>query len=159
MMAKWKFEGLDKYIEYLRKLDAESDEMIRHAVYNGAGVVADRVRHSINGIRVDDSHGKKMKSGPTTQQKNGLISGFGISRMQNEDGYVNVHLGFAGRNGRKSKKRAQAEANITVARNVESGTPWMAKQPFMRKAVNAAKKECEQVMADTLDSEIKKITP
>ena len=157
-MATWKFEGLDKYIEYLRKLDAESDDMIRKAVYNGAGVVADQVRHSINGIRVDDSH-DKIKTGPTSQQKAGLASGFGISRMKNDDGYVNVHLGFAGRNGRKPKKRAQAEANITVARNVESGTPWMTKQPFMRKAVNAAKKQCEQVMADTLDEEIKKLTP
>jgi len=158
-MATWKFEGLDKYIEYLRQLDANSDEMIRKAVYNGAGVVADAARTAINGIKTDDSHGKEMRSGPTSEQKAGLQKGFGISRMQNDNGFVNVHLGFAGRNGRKSKKRAQAEANITVARNVESGTPWMAKQPFMRKAVNATKNKCEQVMADTLDDEIKKITP
>jgi HK97 gp10 family phage protein len=158
-MAKWKFEGLDKYIEYLRKLDADADEMIRKAVYNGAGVVADSVRSSINGIRTDDSKGKEMRSGPTSQQKAGLQKGFGISRMNNEDGYINVKLGFSGRNGRKSKKRAQAEANITAARNIESGTPYMAKQPFMRKAVNSAKKQCEQVMEDTIEEEIKKITP
>lgn len=158
-MATWKFEGLDKYIEYLRRLDADSDEMIRKAVYNGAGVVADAARTAINNIQTDDSTGKEMRSGPTSEQKAGLQKGFGISRMQNDNGYINVHLGFAGRNGRKSKKRAQAEANITVARNVESGTPWMTKQPFMRKAVNATKNKCEQVMADTLDEEIKKITP
>ena len=97
-MAKWKFEGLDKYIEYLRKLDADADEMIRKAVYNGAGVVADSVRSSINGIRTDDSKGKEMRSGPTSQQKAGLQKGFGISRMNNEDGYINVKLGFSGRN-------------------------------------------------------------
>ena len=158
-MAKWKFEGNDKYIEYLRTLDANADEMIRKAVYNGAGVVADAARSAINGLKTDDSRGTEMKSGPTAQQKAGLQKGFGISRMNNEDGYINVKLGFQGRNGRKSKRKAQAEANITVARNVESGTPWMAKQPFMRKATNAAKKACEQTMADTFDDEIRKLTP
>ena len=158
-MAKWKFEGNDKYIEYLRSLDVNADEMIRKAVYKGAGVVADSVRSSINGIKTDDSRTKEMRSGPTSQQKSGLQKGFGISRMNNENGYINVKLGFAGRNGRKSKRKAQAEANITAARNIESGTPYMAKQPFMRKAVNSAKKACEQIMADTFDDEIKKITP
>ena len=158
-MATWKFEGNDRYIEYLHKLDADADEIIKKAVYKGAGVVADAVKSSINGLTVDDNTNKDVRSGPTSEEKEGLVSGFGISKMKDEDGYINVKLGFAGRNSRKTKKNPNGQANIIVARNLESGTSWLAKTPFVRTAVNSKKDKCEEIMAKTFDEEIKKLTP
>ena len=157
-MATWKFEGNDQYIAYLRKLDVNADEMIRKAVYKGAGYVADNVKSALNGLTTDDSRKKEeMRSGPTTLQKEGLIKGFGLSKMKDENGYINVKLGFSGRNRLKSKRNPQGQANIVVARNVESGTSWMRKQPSIRKAVNRSKKQCEEIMKETFDREISKI--
>ena len=150
-MATWKFEGNDKYIEMLHKLDVDADESIRRAVYKGAGVVADAIRASINSLPVDNDTKKDVRSGPTSEEKDGLAAGFGISKMKDEDGYINVKLGFAGRNVKK-------KANVQVARNLESGTSWLAKNPFIRQAVNSSKKKCEETIAEALDEEIKKST-
>lgn len=151
-MAKWNFEGNDKYIEQLRKLEADSDEIVRRAVYKGAGLVADAVKAAARDLVVDDEYHKNgdMQIGPRSEQKEGLIDGFGISRMNDEDGYINVKLGFSGRNER-------GEKNVTVARQVENGTSWMVKQPFIRKASNATKNACEEKMAQTFDEEIAKL--
>ena len=38
-MAKFHFEGVDKLIEQYQKLEANTEEVIGKAIYNGAGVV------------------------------------------------------------------------------------------------------------------------
>ena len=151
-MAKWNFEGNDKYIEQLRKLEADSDDIIKRAVYEGAGLVADAVKAAARDLRTDDEYHKEgdMQMGPRSEQKEGLIDGFGISKMKDEDGYINVKLGFSGTNDR-------GEKNTTVARQVEGGTSWMVKQPFIRQASNATKNACEQKMAQVFDEEIAKL--
>ena len=84
----------------LEKL-TDTREYIGEAVYKGAGVVADAVRAQIQALPVaqkfaDD--GKKIAT-ITSVQKKGLLDGFGISPMREENGYVHAKLGFAGYNG------------------------------------------------------------
>lgn len=152
-MAKWKFEGLDKYIEQLNKLEKNTDEIIGRAVYEGAGIVADAARAALQNVTTDDDYhpAGEMREGPTTEEKEALEASFGISRMRDENGYVHVKIGFHGRN-------PSGLNNSGMARMIERGSSFMKKQPFITKAVNAKKKQCEEVMAKTLDEEIKKLT-
>lgn len=152
-MATWKFEGIDKYIAELNRLEANTDEVIGRAVYEGAGIVADAAKAALQGIQTDDGFHRPgdMRDGPTSEEKQALINSFGISRMRNQDGYVNVKLGFKGKN-------PSGLNNSGMARMVESGSSFMRKQPFFTRAVNAAKKKCEDTMAQVLDEEIKKLT-
>lgn len=152
-MAKWKFEGIDKYIAELDKLEANTDEIIGKAVYEGAGLVADAARRALQDIETDDDYHPEgeMRKGPTTEEKEALEASFGISRMRDDNGYIHVKIGFHGRN-------PSGLNNSGMARMVESGSSFMKKQPFITKAVNAKKKQCEEVMRKTLDEEIKKLT-
>lgn len=152
-MAKWKVEGMEEYIRQLEALGQNTDESIKRAVYVGAGIVADSAKAALNGIITDDDAHKKdgeIRRGPTSEEKASLISGFGLSKMRNDNGYINTKLGFHGKN-------VNGLNNSGVARQIESGTSWMAKQPVISRAINSSRARCEQAMADAFDNEIKKI--
>ena len=157
-MAKFQFKGVDEYIQRLDKLYGKTDKIIGSAIYEGTAVVMKAVKSAIDGIQTDDSHGfgtaENPKTGPTSIQKAGLWHSVGIAKMRNDNGFWNTKIGFDGYNYVKTKRWPQGQPNAMVARSIESGTSFMQKQPFMRKAEQAARGPCEKVMQETIDLEI-----
>lgn len=158
-MATFKFKGVDELIGQYEKLDKDSEKMIGKAIYNGAAVVMDQVKSAVEGITTEDRFGTSENpvSGPSTIQKIGLQHALGIARMRNDNGFRNVKIGFDGYNSVHTKTWPNGQPNMMVARSIESGTSWMQKQPFMRRAEQASRLSCEQAMSETIDKEIKKI--
>lgn len=160
-MAKFQFEGVDKLIAEYNKIYKNTEEMIGKAIYQGAAVVFKSVQQAVENINTDDSHefgtSVNPKTGPTTIQKEGLKHSLGIAKMRNDNGFYNVKIGFDGYNYVETKTWPKGQPNAMVARSIESGTSWMEKQPFMRKAESSAKGRCEQAMANTIDKELTKI--
>lgn len=161
-MAKWIVgKGLDSYISYLQKIDAVTDEAIGEAVYDMAKVVADKVRANIQALDAAPK-GKTtyyvtetmIKSQLSEEQKKGLLDGFGVSPMQDDNGYFNVKLGFDGYNSIKTKKYPNGQPNALIARVTESGSSYREKTPFIRPAVNASKKQAEQAGQMKIDEKI-----
>ena len=138
-MAKITFKGLEEYERLLSRLGKDSGRIAGMAVYQGADIVADAIRKNIASL--------PQRTGGN---KRGLESGFGISPMQDDNGYRNVKLGFDGYND-------NGVPNVLMARVFENGTSKVPKHPFVRTAVNASRKQAEAKMAAVLDEEIKKI--
>ena len=159
LMAKFQFEGVDKLIAQYNRLADDTDEMIGKAIYNGAGVVMKACVAAVEGIGTDNRFGtpENPTSGPSTIQKIGLRKAIGITKMRDDNGFKNVKIGFDGYNSVKTKTWPQGQPNMMVARAVESGTSWMQKQPFMRKAEQSSRSACEKVMSETVDREIQRI--
>ena len=158
-MAKFQFEGVDKLVEQYSKLEKNTDEVIGRAIYEGAAVVMKAVEGAVDGIATDNRFGtaENPVTGPTTIQKIGLQHALGIAKMRNDNGFRNVKIGFDGYNNVKTKRWPQGQPNAMVARSIESGTSWMQKQPFMRKAEQSSRSQCEKVMGETVDKEIQKL--
>lgn len=158
-MAKFQFEGVDDLLAQYQKLGEHADEVAGKAIYNGAATVMKAVSAAVDGIATDEHHGTAENpcSGPTKYQKEGLIRSLGITPMRLDGDFLNVKIGFDGYNGVKTKTWPNGQPNSVVARSVESGTSWMNKQPFMRKAEQSARGQCERIMAETVDKEIKKL--
>lgn len=159
-MAKITFPGLRDYELMLSKIEGVTDDMIGRAVYEGAGIVADAVKANIEALPIVTGYGTSenpLPGGVTAVQKAGLREGFGISKLQDDSGYLNVKLGFDGYNRTKTEKYPGGQPNQLVARGVESGTSWKQKKSFIRPAVNKTRKQAEQKMKDVLDEEISKI--
>lgn len=159
-MAKLKFEGLDEYVRQLEKLSDLSRECIGRAVYDGAGVVADAVKDAINSLPIDERRVKdgQMLNGISRLQKDGLLEGFGIAPMQNDNGYMHVKLGFAGYNGVRTNQFPDGQPNSVIARSVNSGTSFRTRIPFVDNAVRQKKNECEEKMKETFETELRKVT-
>lgn len=159
-MARFEFSGIDNYISQLNKLQQSTkDGVVGKTVYAGAAVVADSVRRAIQALPVGDGRAKDggLVDTVTLPQKAGLLDGFGISRMKDDDGFVNVKLGFAGYNATRTKRYPRGQPNALIARSVNSGTTFRKKTKFVDKAVNSAKKAAETAMAAACSREIEKI--
>lgn len=151
--------GIDQYIGELENLEFKSEEMIGHAIYEGANIVADAIKERLESLPIDDGYageGEKL-TGIKTIQKKGLIEGFGIAKMKNENGYYHVKVGFHGYNGLKTKKFPAGQPNVMIARTIESGNSFTKKSPFVAPAVRSTKEPAEQKMAEVIDNEIEKI--
>ena len=147
-MARLTFKCLEEYELLISRLEKGTEEIAGRAIYAGAAVVADEVRANIQSLPVIRGYGtpeNPLPGGVTDRQKRGLLAGFGISSLKNNNGYLNVKLGFDGYNGQP------------VAYGTESGSTWKRKHPFIRPAVNASRKRAEAAMAEVLDEEIKRI--
>ena len=155
-MAKFQFEGVDGYIAQLQKLYDDTDEIIGAAIYQGAAVVMKSVVASIGSIQTDNHFGTSENPciGPSTYQVVGLLKSVGIAKMRKDGTFWNVKIGFDGYNGMKTKRWPQGQPNAMVARSVESGTSFMQKQPFMRRAENSSRVRCEQTMDKEIDKQV-----
>lgn len=160
-MAKWiRNDGIDEYIENLQKLGADTKEICGAAVYAMAGTVADAVRGNIENLTVvsDAENIKAYNTGErahlTARQRDGLLDGFGISKMTEERGVYQVKLGFDGYNKVRTKKYKGGQPNALVARSTESGSSIMDKQPFIRPAVTAMKKTAIKNGQKAIDEKI-----
>lgn len=159
-MAKIEFKGLEEYRIKLQQLSALAGErVIGAAVYDGAEIAADIVRQEIQSLPTDEHWGTREypKAGPSQEEKDGLLESFGITPIRNDDGFVNVKLGFDGYQGKPTRKYPRGKPNQMIARSVNSGTSFMKQTAFMKNAVRKARKRAETAMAQRVGEEIDKI--
>ena len=156
-MATFQFGGIDNYIKQLNKLQQSTkDGVVGKTVYAGAAVVADAVRATIQALP-EGKESAAVTGAVTPAQKRGLLEGFGISKMHDEDGFINVKLGFDGYNSVKTRKFPKGQPNVLIARAVNSGNSFRKKTKFVDKAVRASKKAAEAAMDAACSREIEKI--
>lgn len=153
-MATFQFEGVDNLIAQYQTLLGMTDEVIGKAVGAGAGVVADAVKAEIRALPVSNQYNSGVVN---STQKKGLIDGFGIAGMRNDNGFLNVKLGFDGYNNHKTKKYPNGQPNSLIARSINSGSSYRKKNPFVDRATRATKSKCESTMENKLNSEIQKL--
>lgn len=152
-MAKWTIgKGIDNYIKNLQDLEFGSEEMAKQAVYEGAKIVTDAVRASIQALPVGSPRDGKV----TQKQKQGLLDGLGIAGFRKDGSFINVKVGMDGYNGERSRKYTKGQANAMIARALESGSSFAPKHPFIGPATNRVRNAAEKAIADKLDEEIKK---
>lgn len=155
-------KGLNNYIAYLQKLNLVTDEVIGEAVYDMAKVVADKVRANIEALPAVSNAAniatyKQGISRLSEPEKQGLLDGFGVSSIQDNDGYVNVKLGFDGYNSVKTKKYPNGQPNALIARVTNSGSSYRQKTRFVDKAVSATRKQAEEAGQAKIDEKIRAV--
>lgn len=165
-MGSIKFHGLDNYMKKLTALEAASDEVIKKALNEGAGIAADEMRRAIEELPTSDSDGKRrwgtpenMLPGPTEAEKQGLLDSLGFTPISvDSKGLINVKIGFDGYNSVKTKRWPNGEPNLLIARSVNSGTSFMEKNSFAKKARSKGGAKARKAMEKTVEKEFKKIT-
>lgn len=137
-MATITFKKGDDYALKLSKLAAGSDEIAKKAIYEAAGIVADKIVS--NAYKVMSDHGPSE-----------MMQSFGIAPIKQDDnGNWNTKIGFDGYDSR-------GVPNQLKARVLESGSSRQKKRPFVRPAVNATRKQALEAMKKVIDKETKKV--
>ena len=171
-MAKIRAKGSEKYMTKLELLNKNTDGICKHAVYEGAKVVADAIKQSIDALPVQAPPAKQSYfylsqesrdageklHGISEAQKKGLQEGFGITNMRHENGAWNVKIGFEGYNEVQTKTYPNGQPNTLIARSVESGSSVRDKTPFIAPAVKACRKNAQNTMEVVIQKQIEAIT-
>lgn len=147
-------KGLDDYLAQLGNLEFKSEDMVKRAVYPAAGMVADAIKDNISSI---PTRAPKGSDGLLEDQKRGLREGLGVAPFKNENGYINVKVGFDGYNQHKTKTYPEGQPNAMIARAMESGTSFSPKHRFVSDAVKRVKGRAEEIMRVELDKQINKV--
>ncbi len=150
-MAKFQFNGMKEYAEYLQRIGANTKEICGAGVYAMAEVVTDKIRANLDALPTE-----QRKTSLSPAQKKGLQEGLCVSPMENDNGYWNVKVGFDGYNKVKTRKYPNGQPNVMIARATESGSSVREKTPFVRTAVASATKPAIQAGQRAIDEEIKK---
>lgn len=136
-MATISFKGFEEYRDVMMKLQLKTDFIIKPAVYEGAAIVVEEVKKSLDRVTSNKSTGDLKES-------------IGLSPMENDNGFINTKLGFEGYD-------RKGHPNIVKARALESGTSRQQKKPFIRPAVNKVREEAENRMAVVVSMQIEKL--
>ena len=162
-MGKITVNGLQDFSKQLTELAESGIKISKMALYDGAAVLADRVKANINALPTTSPNRPFMEgekySVVTPTLKAELVQSFGISRMREEGSGVNLIMGFntPGYSSVKTKKYPNGLPLPMIARSIESGSSVRQKHPFVRPAVNAAKAAAQAAMERTAFEQIDKI--
>jgi phage protein, HK97 gp10 family len=157
-MAKLEFTGIDEYLKQLNTLSDKGVGLCKRAVYDGAAVVAQAVQAEVNSLPVTDHNPEKGETLTVlSYERDGLLEGLGISKIKDDSGYINTKVGFDGYNRLRSKKYPNGHPNQMIARSIESGTSFRRKNPFMSRAIRAAKAKAIAAMDARFSEDIDKI--
>lgn len=161
-MANISFKGLAEYSAKLNRLSALSrDEVIGAAVYDGAEIITDAVRAALQAIPTDKTHphGKGNKSiGPTPEDKQAVLDALGVARLQNDNGFLNVKIGFnKDYTGNPTPGYPKGKPVLMLARAIRSGTSWMQGTDYIKTALRLSGKQAQAAMKMRIEMEIEKI--
>lgn len=136
-MAKFKFEGIDKYVDSLEKLGGKNTEsVLKYAVYPGAAVVANAIRAEIESNHKDTGD---------------LAASLTLTPMRNDNGFINTKVSFGGYDSRGVPNAVKAAA-------LESGTSRGQKAThFITKTVKSVSEKATDEMSKALDEKIKEL--
>jgi len=137
-MARCSFMAGDEFALALSHLATQSDEIAKKAIYEGAKVIADKIKSNLDGVLSPEASGE-------------LVASFGVTPIEKDaSGNWNAKIGFDGYG-------SDGVANQLKARVLESGSSKQQKTPFVRPAVNATKKQAVARMGEVINEEIRKL--
>ncbi len=162
-MAKISFKGDSVYFEKLQQMERHfmKDSTIEKAVHAGAAVVANKIRSNLEALPEEEF--KHLREGEIFHgipagQKRDLLDSFGLAPiLRDKTGFVSTKAGFDGYGSFPTADYPNGVPNQLVAAATESGSSVRQKMPFVRPAVNAARKEAIDAMEDVVDGEMKNI--
>ena len=156
-MAKVITSGFDDLIKELNDIADHSDEICSKALYKGAGLMADRLKASIDGLSTEDQR-KKRSRNLLPYEKEALQKGLSIFKFKHDKSrdYVQTSITFTGRVDHHTERYPEGLPVIVLARSINSGTTFRRANRYFPTTVRKNAQAVEKEMADTTERELKK---
>ena len=145
--------GMDELEQKLRSLGDAAQGVAAAGLYEGAGVMADAVSRAVHGIATSPfryaAGGQKRKP---SQEEKALLENAqkGVAKFRKNGLSVDTSVGLS--NAGYGQLGNETKPIPLIANAINSGTSFMQKQPFFRKAVSQAKAGA----VSAIDGEIQK---
>lgn len=148
-----KIEGMNEISEALTKLAEEAPKAAAAGLYEGAGVMAKAIEQGINGIRTAPFKYAKFGTRlPSPEEKAVLVGAIGVAKFDRNGSEINTSVGFG--NAGYADVAGHERAVAQVANAINSGTSFMQKQPFFRKAVSKGTRDAEKAIVQEIEKRV-----
>lgn len=155
MPYELKVDGMAEISEELGKLADGAAGAAAQGLYEGAGVIADELRQSAAGIRTEEFHyavfpGATSRLPSPEEKEIVLAAAAGIAKFRKDGTEINTSVGF--RNAGYAQLKGRTVPIPVIVNAINSGTSFMKKQPFVRKAASKGAPKAMKAMKDKIES-------
>lgn len=159
MAYKISTSGMDELLGKLQKAGDAAHDIAAVGLYEGAGVVADSVSQAVRGIATEPfryAAGGHRRL-PSPEEKAVLEAAEkGVAHFRDDGGSVNTSVGLNAAGYGTVAGRTKPVGLIANA--INSGTSFMSKQPFYRRATSQSKGQALGKIETKLREEIDKLS-
>ena len=152
-------DGVAEIERMLKDLGGKANGIAAKGLYDGAGSMAESVRDGAQGIKTEKFHytvfGQRM---PSPEEK-AIVTGakgVGVARFKWGDGDVNTSVGYS--NAGYAMLNGRRKPIPLIANAINSGTSFMKRQPFFRRAVVQGTAKAEEAIVAKIEAEIDALT-
>lgn len=152
MGYEMKAEGMEEISRMLEQLESAAPAAASRGLYEGAGEMARAIKTEAQTIKTDLFHyAIWITRLPSPEEKAAVnaAAGSGIAKFEKNGTEVQTSVGFG--------KAGYAEINgklkpiAQIANAINSGTSFMNKQPFFRRAVNRGSRKAEDKIVKSIE--------
>lgn len=150
--------GMEELEKKLGQLGEKGQQIAAVGLYEGAGVMADAVSQAVQGIATEPfqyaSGGRKRR--PSPEEKAILVNAKkGVAKFKKSVTRVDTSVGM--QNSGYAELAGRTVPIPLIANSINSGTSFMQKQPFFRKAKSRSG-AAEAAIENKLREEIEKLS-
>jgi hypothetical protein len=165
-----KADGLEEVAAILNALEGSAQPVASMSLYEGAGAMAETVRGEVKNIRTAPfkyaSGGETRLPSPEEKAMLEAADGMGIAKFDKNGSEVGTSVGYQNsgyvatpwgkaRNNARTNYRFEgtfAKPIPVIANAINSGTSFMKKQPFFRRAVQRGTPKAEEAIVRTAEA-------
>ena len=158
MAAQMKADGMEELSEMLEALGDAAPGIAARALYDGAGIMMDAINAGAAGIRTAPFKwaGENETRLPSPEEKEIVQrASAGIAKFNKEGTEVDTSVGY--QNAGYAKLKGKTVPVPKVVNAINSGTSFMTKQPFVRKAARDASPRAMEAMKQRIEAELEDI--
>ena len=158
MAMTMKVSGMEELTAKLSKLSSKGQSIASKGLYEGAGTMSEEINKEANAIKTAPFHyAVFIQREPSPEEKAVVLAGgAGIAKFDKNGSEVNTSVGYA-RAGYADLNGKQVPIP-KIANAINSGTSFMKKQPFFRRAVASGTGKASDRIVQKIEKEIEEIT-
>ncbi|MBO7363758.1 MAG: hypothetical protein J6U26_00270 [Lachnospiraceae bacterium] len=150
-------KGITDLENKLKRMGEGARGIAAHGLYDGVGVMADELKNQAEGIQTEDFHytvfGTRL---PSPEEKEIVTkAGAGIARFKTNGSEVNTSVGY--RNAGYDMLAGRRKPIPKIVNAINSGTRFMKKQPFVRKAATKGATKAESAIIKSIEERFDEI--
>lgn len=157
MAYQLKVDGMAEISELLEKMEQDAPKTASRALYVGAGIMADEIKKNVETIKTAPfKYAKEGSRLPSPEEKEIVqTAAAGIAKFNKNGTEVDTSVGF--QNAGYAELKGKMVPIPVIVNSINSGTSFMKKQPFVRKAANNAAPKAMEAMRQQIEAEFEAI--
>ena len=159
MAYQMKVDGMTEISEMLSRLEENAPKIASQALYKGAGLMAAEINKGAGMIKTAPfsyARGGETRLPSPEEKEIVMKASAGIAKFDKDGTEVNTSVGF--RNSGYAELNGKRKPIPQIVNAINSGTSFMNKQPFVRKAANSGAPKAMAAMRESIEKSFEALT-